>query len=47
MKLPSFNGRTPTIGAWMIGDECRGMGIREDKDLVVTNQSQFVPHVFR
>lgn len=35
------------IGAWMIGDKCRGMGIREDDGPITRNTSRFVPHLFR
>ncbi len=34
------------IGAWMIGDECRGIGIREDSTAVTRDTSRFVPHRF-
>lgn len=35
------------VGAWMIGDKCRGMGIREDDGPITRNTSRFVPHLFR
>lgn len=34
------------IGAWMVGDECRGIGIREDSTAVTRDTSRFVPHRF-
>jgi glutathionylspermidine synthase len=46
-RLPSFDGYYPNIGAWVIGDSCRGMGVREDATLVMANSSRFVPHFFR
>ena len=42
--LPDFEGNYPVIGAWMVGDEPAGMGIREDNDRVTKNFSRFVPH---
>ncbi len=44
--LPDFDGRYPVIGAWMIGDEPAGMGIREDATPITTNTSHFLPHYF-
>lgn len=34
------------IGAWMIGDQCRGIGIREDSTSITRDTSRFVPHRF-
>lgn len=34
------------VGSWMIGDECRGIGIREDSSEVTRDTSRFVPHRF-
>lgn len=34
------------IGSWMIGDVCRGIGIREDVSAVTRDTSRFVPHRF-
>lgn len=34
------------IGAWMVGDVCRGIGIREDSTSVTRDTSRFVPHRF-
>lgn len=44
--LPEFEGRYPVIGAWMVGDEPAGMGIREDAGPITTNSSRFIPHYF-
>jgi glutathionylspermidine synthase len=43
--LPSFDGRHPVLGCWMVGDAAAGMGVREDSSLITTNRSQFVPHM--
>jgi glutathionylspermidine synthase len=44
--LPAFDGRYPVIGAWVVGDEPAGMGIREDATPITTNTSHFLPHYF-
>ncbi len=44
--LPAFDGRYPVIGAWIVGEEAAGMGIREDITPVTTNASRFIPHFF-
>lgn len=41
-----FGDYTPVIGSWVIGNEPAGIGIREDCG-ITTNESRFVPHVFR
>jgi Glutathionylspermidine synthase preATP-grasp len=41
-----FDGHYANIGAWMVYDACCGMGIREDRSLVISNQSRFVPRFF-
>ena len=43
--LPEFDGRYPVIGAWIVGDEPAGMGIREDATPLTTERARFVPHV--
>ncbi|WP_198369480.1 glutathionylspermidine synthase family protein [Roseomonas rosulenta] len=35
----------PVMGVWMVGDEPRGLGIREGDGLVTTLEDRFVPHV--
>jgi glutathionylspermidine synthase len=45
--LPDFQNNYPVIGAWMVGDKCRGIGIREDDTPITRNSSRFVPHLFR
>lgn len=34
------------LGAWIVGDETVGLGIREDDGAVTRNTSRFVPHCF-
>lgn len=43
--VPEFDGRRPVVGAWIVGGEPAGMGIREDDSLVTKNLARFVPHV--
>lgn len=47
---PDPRGRSTThhavIGSWMIGEKCRGIGIREDSSEITKNTSRFVPHRF-
>jgi glutathionylspermidine synthase len=42
--LPSFDGRYPIIGSWVINGWSCGIGIREDDQIVTTNTSRFIPH---
>ncbi|WP_010188836.1 glutathionylspermidine synthase family protein [Sphingomonas sp. PAMC 26605] len=41
---PIFDGRHVVIGAWIVGDEPAGIGLREDDALVTRNLARFVPH---
>jgi glutathionylspermidine synthase len=41
-----FDGHNAVLGAWMVGDASCGMGIREDRSLVISNLSRFAPHFF-
>lgn len=43
--LPVFDGRRPVLGCWLVGDAPAGLGIREDRALITSNRSRFVPHV--
>ena len=43
--LPDFNGRFPLIGCWMVAGGAAGLGIREDRGLVTTENANFIPHV--
>jgi glutathionylspermidine synthase len=45
--LPSFDGRYPVVGSWIVNGYACGMGIREDDGLITRNTSRFVPHTFR
>jgi glutathionylspermidine synthase len=45
--LPSFDGWRPVLGAWVVGDEAAGLGIRETKGLITGNTSSFVPHLIQ
>ena len=42
--LPEFDGYRPALGAWIVGDEAAGLGIRETAGLVTDNGAAFVPH---
>ncbi len=42
--LPDFDGWRPVIGAWVIGGEPHGIGIREERSLVTGRLARFVPH---
>lgn len=44
--IPCIAGNYPVIGSWVIGGEAAGIGIREDRRLVTTNASRFIPHYF-
>jgi glutathionylspermidine synthase len=41
---PVFDGNYPVIGAWIVGDQPAGMGIREDVGPVTQNMSRYLPH---
>jgi glutathionylspermidine synthase len=47
VSIPQFDGMRPVLGAWMVGQEAAGMGIRESDGWVTGNTSRFVPHLFR
>jgi glutathionylspermidine synthase len=44
--IPCIDGNYPVIGSWIVAGESVGIGIREDRQLVTTNASRFVPHYF-
>jgi glutathionylspermidine synthase len=44
--IPKFGDSYTTIGAWIVGDEAAGIGIREDESPITKNTSRFVPHYF-
>jgi len=46
VPLPAFDGWHPVVGSWVVGGRPAGMGIRESRELITGNKSQFVPHFF-
>lgn len=42
--LPAFDGYRPALGAWIVGDDAAGLGIRETAGLVTDDGAAFVPH---
>ncbi|HEX5405433.1 MAG TPA: glutathionylspermidine synthase family protein [Pseudonocardiaceae bacterium] len=42
--LPEFDGYRPALGAWLVGDESAGLGIRETAGLITDDGASFVPH---
>lgn len=42
--LPDFGGVYPVVGSWIVGNEPAGIGIREDRSLITSDRSRFVPH---
>jgi glutathionylspermidine synthase len=45
--LPVFDGFRPVIGAWVVGETCVGMGLREDRTRITQDLSRFKPHYIR
>lgn len=45
--LPEFDGFRPVIGAWIVGEACAGIGIREDRGRITQDLSRFKPHFIR
>lgn len=45
--LPIFDGFRPIIGAWVVGETCAGMCIREDRSRITQDTSRFKPHFIR
>ena len=45
--LPDFEGDHPLVSTWMIGDNCAGMGVQEDTNLITGSMSRFRPHFVR
>jgi glutathionylspermidine synthase len=41
---PVFDGHYAIVGAWIVGDEPAGIGLREDDAVVTRNMARFVPH---
>ena len=46
-RSPSFDGRYPVVGSWIVNGYACGIGIREDDGLITRNTSRFLPHLFR
>ncbi|MHA6323633.1 glutathionylspermidine synthase family protein [Roseivivax sp. CAU 1753] len=42
--LPQHDGFRPVIGAWVVGEACVGIGIREDRSRITQDLSRFKPH---
>ena len=42
--LPEFDGFHPVVGAWIVGEACCGIGLREDRARITHNLSRFKPH---
>ena len=42
--LPVFDGFHPILGAWVVGEACVGLGMREDRSRITQNMSRFKPH---
>ncbi|SEQ90919.1 glutathionylspermidine synthase family protein [Thalassovita taeanensis] len=42
--LPQFDGFRPVIGAWIVGETCAGIGMREDRSRITQDLSRFKPH---
>jgi glutathionylspermidine synthase len=42
--LPVLGGMRPVIGAWVVGEVCVGMGVREDASRITQDLSRFKPH---
>ncbi|MFD9908453.1 glutathionylspermidine synthase family protein [Streptomyces sp. NPDC059063] len=43
--LADFDGNRVVLGAWVVGNEAAGLGIRESSGLVTDEYARFVPHV--
>ncbi|MET9089116.1 glutathionylspermidine synthase family protein [Streptomyces sp. NPDC004237] len=43
--LPDFDGNHVVLGAWVVGEEAAGLGIRESQGLVTDDYARFLPHV--
>ncbi|MBC7138092.1 MAG: glutathionylspermidine synthase family protein [Defluviimonas sp.] len=45
--LPEFGGFRPVLGAWIVGEACVGLGVREDRGRITQDLSRFKPHFIR
>lgn len=46
-RMPVFDGNYPIIGSWVINNAAAGIGLREDRTEITSNNSRFIPHIFR
>ena len=44
-SLPDFDGFFPVLGCWVVAGQPAGLGIREGRYLITTEEADFVPHV--
>jgi len=44
-RLPTFDGRYPVIGSWLVAGEPAGINLREDATPITTDAAWFLPHV--
>ena len=44
-SLPDFDGFFPVLGCWVVAGQPAGLGIREGRSLITTEEAHFVPHV--
>ena len=42
-----MDGFRPVVGAWIVGQSCVGMGLREDRSRITQDLSRFKPHFIR
>jgi len=45
-SLPTFDGKFPVVGSWIVGGVAAGIGVREDDTPITRNTSRFIPHYF-
>ena len=43
--LPEYEGCYPLVGCWLVASKAVGLGIREDRTIVTSKDSRFVPHI--
>ena len=43
--LPEYEGCYPLVGCWIVASKAVGLGIREDRTIVTSKDSHFVPHI--
>jgi glutathionylspermidine synthase len=44
-SLRNFDGYYPVLGCWVVDGRSSGLGIREERQLITTEDANFVPHV--